>query len=38
MAQQSIQFNIRTAVENKVKVERAARVANQLLQGTQATK
>ena len=31
MAQQSTQFNIRMAVENKMKVERAARVANQSL-------
>ena len=31
MAQQSTQFNIRMAVENKLKVERAARVANQSL-------
>lgn len=31
MAQQSTQFNIRMAVENKVKVERAARAANQSL-------
>ena len=31
MAQQSIQFNIRMAVENKIKVERAARAANQSL-------
>jgi uncharacterized protein (DUF1778 family) len=29
MAQQSTQFNIRMAVENKIKVERAARVVNQ---------
>ena len=31
MAQQSTQFNIRMAVENKIKVERAARAANQSL-------
>ncbi len=31
MAQQSTQFNIRMAVENKMKVERAARAANQSL-------
>ena len=31
MAQQSTQFNIRMAVENKIKVERAARASNQSL-------
>lgn len=31
MAAQNIQFNIRMAAENKAKVERAARVANQSL-------
>ena len=31
MAQQNTQFNIRMAVENKLKVERAARAANQSL-------
>lgn len=31
MAQQSTQFNIRMAVANKIKVERAARAANQSL-------
>lgn len=31
MARQSTQFNIRMAVENKAKVERAARAANQSL-------
>jgi len=31
MAQQSTQFNIRMAIENKLKVERAARAANQSL-------
>lgn len=31
MAQQSTQFNIRMAIENKTKVERAARAANQSL-------
>ncbi len=31
MAQQSTQFNIRMAIENKIKVERAARAANQSL-------
>ncbi len=31
MVQQSTQFNIRMAVENKIKVERAARAANQSL-------
>ena len=31
MAQQNTQFNIRMAVENKSKVERAARAANQSL-------
>ncbi len=31
MAQQTTQFNIRMAVDNKLKVERAARVTNQSL-------
>jgi uncharacterized protein (DUF1778 family) len=31
MTQQNTQFNIRMAVENKLKVERAARAANQSL-------